>query len=109
MYLTVMYTADPAKVKELIVKALDSNPVILKNPVPIVRLHDFTDNGFQFLVRGFLSPDKVLEQNEIASEVRFAIVKILRDHGYDVGSPTRILRVMQEKSEPTNETPPDLT
>ena len=46
--------------KELMLDVLDKNINILKNPAPIVRLEDFMDNGFQFMVRGYLSPDKVL-------------------------------------------------
>jgi small-conductance mechanosensitive channel len=97
IFLTVPYTSDPALVKELILKVLDSNINVLKNPAPIVRLREFTDNGFQFLIRGFLSPDKVLDQFDIASDVRLELVRVLRAHGFDVASPTRILRMVSSK------------
>ncbi len=96
---TITYTADPYKVKELMFDVLTRNINVLKNPAPIVRLNDFSDNGFVFMVRGFLSPDKVSDQYEIASDVRLEIVRTLRAHGLDVGSPTRVLRLIQEKSE----------
>jgi small-conductance mechanosensitive channel len=94
--LTIPYSADAVRAKELILKVLYSNMNILKNPAPIVWLNEFTENGFQFLVRGFLSPDKVLDQFEIASDVRFEIVRILRAHNMEVASPTRVLRVVQQ-------------
>lgn len=94
--MTVIYAADPTFVKKLILDVLDKNSNILKNPAPIVRLNDFTDNGFVFLVRGFLSADKVLDQYDIASDVRLELVRTLRTHGLDVGSPTRVLKVVQE-------------
>ena len=84
---------DPSKVKEIILKVLTSNPHILKNPPPIVQLNDFTENGFLFLIRGFLSPDKVLEQWEISSEIRFELVKLMKKNGIEIAQPTRILRV----------------
>ena len=99
MLLTVTFSADPALVKQLILGVLNANQNILKNPAPVVRLNDFTDNGFQFMVRGFLSPDKVLEQHDIASDIRLEIVRVLRANGLDVGSPTRVLRLIQDKSE----------
>ena len=107
MFLTVTYTSDPLKVKELILEVLDKDNNVLKNPPPIVRLNNFADNGFQFMVRGFLSQDKVLKQFDVTSDIRLAIVVVLRSHGYDVGSPTRILKIMQEK--PASPSEPDKT
>ncbi len=106
IHLDVAYSTDPFKVKELLLDVLDRNVNLLKNPPPIVRLHSFTDNGFQFMVRGFLSPDKVHDQFDIASDVRLELVRTLRAHGMDIGSPTRVLRLVQEKSqEKSKETP----
>ena len=102
IFLTVPYMSDPTKVRELILKVLDSNINVLKNPAPIVRLRDFTDNGFQFLIRGFLSPDKVLDQFDIASDIRLELVRVLRTYGYDVASPTRILKVVSNNRSDTN-------
>ena len=96
IFLTISYSSDPSKVKALMHQILDGHPKLLKNPAPIVRLNDFGDNGFQFLIRGFLSPDKVLEQHDIASDVRLELVRVLRTNGFEVGSPTRVLRIVQE-------------
>lgn len=96
IFVTVPYTADPSQVKGLIHRVLDGNRNILKTPTPIVWLHDFTDNGFQFLVRGYLTADRVQEQWEIASMVRLEVVAMLRAYGIDVASPTRVLRVVQQ-------------
>ncbi|MBA2307386.1 mechanosensitive ion channel, partial [Candidatus Dependentiae bacterium] len=98
MYLTVMYSADPTYVKKLILSVLEENVNILKNPPPVVRLHDFVENGYQFMVRGYLSPDRVMEQFDIVSDVRLKLVETLRAHGFDMGSPTRLLRVIEDKS-----------
>lgn len=96
--LTVPYSTDPCKVKELILKVLYNNINVLKNPAPIVQLREFTDNGFQFMVRGFLSPDKVLDQFDIASDIRIEIVNSLRANKMKVASPTRIVRVINQKA-----------
>ena len=80
--LIVDYAADPSYVKNEIHKVLDAHPKLLKNPTPIVRLQDFADNGFQFLIRGFLSPDKINDQHDIASDVRLELVKMLRANDF---------------------------
>ena len=89
--LNVGYKEDPAKVKDLLLSAVDSHLKILKNPKPVIRLEDFTQDGFQFLVRGFLSSSYTMEQWEIASDVRLSIIKILRENGIDVAMPVRII------------------
>ena len=91
--LTVSYTKDPQLVKDILLGVLHDNYMILKSPAPIVWLHDFTENGYQFLVRGYLTADKVLEQWEISSQVRLELVKKLRENGIEIASPTRIIRV----------------
>lgn len=97
--MTVGYAADPAFVQKIIARALDSNTNVLKTPTPVIRLENFVDNGYQFLVRGFLPADKVLEQWDTASQVRFEIVRLLRENGIQVASPTRLIKVLPESQE----------
>jgi small-conductance mechanosensitive channel len=96
--LTVPYTCDPSIVKEIILKVLESNSNILKNPAPVVQLRDFVDNGYQFVIRGFMSSEKVLEQNEIASDVRLELVKRLRNQNIGIACPTRTIKVISPES-----------
>ncbi len=105
IFLIVPFHVDPSQVKELILKGLDNNINILKNPAPIVQLQNFVDNGFQFMIRAFLSPDKVLDQYDIASDVRLELVRVLRSHNIDVASPTRLVKLVStnlSNVEPSN-------
>jgi small-conductance mechanosensitive channel len=97
----VRYFEDPAKVRDLLLQAVQSTNNILNTPVPVIRLEEFTANGFTFLVRAFISSEKTLEQWDIASNVRFAIVKTLRDHGIDLSFPVQIV-YMKKDGEPRN-------
>ncbi len=98
MLVTVPYAADPENVRRIILNVLDMNTNVLKNPQPIVWLNNFVDNGYQFLVRGYLTADKVLEQWAIASEIRIEIVKRLRLEGLEVASPTRSIKIVSTDS-----------
>ncbi len=89
--ITVSYKEDPAKVKEVLFKVLDENPFVLKTPTPVVRLHNFDDTGFVFMVRGFLSSNYTLDQWDIASDVRLALVAKLRQHAIEIAIPTRVI------------------
>lgn len=89
--ITIPYKADPDQVKELLMRVLDESRVILKNPRPVVRLESFSELGFVFMVRGFLSSNHTLDMWDIASDVRLAIVRRLREHGIDIAYPVRIV------------------
>ncbi len=88
--ISVSYQEDPAKVRELLLSVLDVHPRILKNPKPIVRLNDFGDHGYRFLVRGFVSSAYTLDMWDIASEVRFTIVKTFQEYSIKIAVPVRV-------------------
>jgi small-conductance mechanosensitive channel len=96
--LTVPYGYEPDKIRAIFLKVLNDNSNILKTPPPIVWLHDFVDNGYQFLIRGYVTADKVHEQWEISSELRLDLIRALRNANIHVATPTRILRVVGEAS-----------
>lgn len=88
---TVTYTCDPVQVKEIIAKVLDEQINILKSPAPVIRLDEFTDDGFKFLVRGFITDKHILDRWDITSNVRFEILKALREHDIQLAVPTRYI------------------
>ncbi len=88
---TVPYTVDPVQVKSLVAQVLDQSLDILKSPRPIIRLHDFGEYGFVFKVRGFISDVNIPRKWDIASDIRFALVKSLTEHGIKIAIPTRII------------------
>lgn len=98
IFITVPYSADPLFVKSLIEKVLDANPDLLKSPKPIIRLENFGDNGYEFLLRGFLSSNKTLEIWDIASNVRFALVQALQKEGINIAIPTRVIIQEQQRT-----------
>jgi len=88
---TIPYSTDPLKVRAIVTEVLDGNPDLLKTPRPILRLEDFSENGYQFLIRGFISSNRTLDMWDIASDIRFALVQAFRAHDIAIAVPTRIL------------------
>lgn len=84
---TVSYDADSYLVRDLLFEVLEEQSVLLKNPKPVVRLTDFVGNGQQFMVRGYISGDRVLDKWDFESEIRLAIVKKLGEHNITVSVP----------------------
>lgn len=96
---TVPYDSDPVLVKQIALKVLDQHPNILKSPAPVIRLEDFAQDGFRFLVRGFITDKYILDRWDIASAVRFEIVRVLREHGIRIAVPTRYIINPSEQSQ----------
>jgi small-conductance mechanosensitive channel len=97
--ITVSYNADPVSVKKIIHQMLDENNTILKNPSPIVWLKDLTDNGFQFLIRGYIPSEKAMIMWDIQSAIRLEIVKTLQSNNIKIACPTRCVTVKKESCE----------
>jgi len=87
--LLIHFNQDPELVRQLLQDATEAHPKVLKNPRPIVRLDNFAQYGYQFMVRGFISDVYTLDQWDIASEVRLLIVKKLAEHHIAIAIPVR--------------------
>lgn len=94
---SVPFHTDPAEVKKVLYQAVLSNPDVLKVPEPIIRLDDFSDKGYTFMLRGYISSGNTLNQWVIASDVRILVVAALKAQGIEVAEP--VIRVSMQKSE----------
>ena len=86
----VDYKEDPQRVKEVLYKVVEDFTNVLKNPKPWVRLDNFDEYGYEFMVRGFISSVYTLEKWEIASNIRLAIVKAFEEHNIKL-APARLV------------------
>jgi small-conductance mechanosensitive channel len=89
--IVIAYKEDPSHVKDVLERILDSSPYILKNPKPIVRLEEFGVHGYEYIMRGYISSNYTLDQWEIASAIRLATIKSLREHAIDIAVPIRMV------------------
>jgi len=83
----IHFKEDPGIVKNLLMQAVSEHPQILRNPSPIIRLHEFDVRGYMFLVRGYLSSAYTLDQWDIASDIRILIVQKMRTHNIEFAVP----------------------
>jgi len=89
--ITVPYSANTKLVRDILQKVLNENLNILKSPAPVIRLNEFGESGYVFMVRGFLSSINVLNQWDIASDIRLEIVAQLRKAGVIMAPPVRLM------------------
>lgn len=91
IYITVGYEENPAIIKDLLFKVVEAHPKVLKNPKSIVRLHEFQEYGYQFMVRAYVSSNFTMEMHDIASDIRLSIAKTLRENNIYIAVPVRQL------------------
>ncbi len=84
---SVPFGVDPLAVKKLLHQTVLTNPDILKVPETIIRLDDFSDKGYNFMIRGYVSSGNTLNQWNIASDTRILIVAALRAEGIEIAEP----------------------
>jgi len=98
--LTVIYKSDPLHTKKVLLRVVESHPNVLKNPKPVIRLDEFSELGYVFLIRGFISSAYTLDQWDIASDIRFSVIKALREEGIEIAVPVRrIIDVHMNKAQ----------
>jgi len=85
--LFVYYKEDPAKVKAILHAAIDEHPNVLKNPRSIVRLMNFSEYGYEFMVRCFVSSAYTLEMWDLSSDVRLLISKAFKENSIEFAVP----------------------
>ncbi|MBD3231813.1 mechanosensitive ion channel [Candidatus Dependentiae bacterium] len=91
MKLLVSYQSDPEKVKKIISNILEKNPAILKVPSIVIRLDDFAGDGLLFFARAFVSSRRIRDQWDIASEIRFALLKQFAENNINIPYPQRVI------------------
>jgi len=91
--LVVAYKEDPVVVKDLLLKAVNQHPNVLRNPKALIRLEEFGEFGYIFLVRGFISSAYTLDMWDIASDVRIIIARLLNENGIEI---VEVMRIMTE-------------
>jgi small-conductance mechanosensitive channel len=90
----VDYAADPEKVREVIYGVLDKHEMILKSPMPVVRLEKFQSSGAIFLAKAFFSGRRVREIWNLMSDVRIAILKAFKQQGIKIPYPHRVVSLL---------------
>lgn len=89
--ISIAYDANPQTARELLLRVLSENGSVLKNPKPVVRLDNFNEYGYVFMVRGYINSNYTLDMWDIASEIRLTIVRVLKENNIKIAVPVRVV------------------
>ena len=87
----VSYSADPEKVKEILLSCARRHPKIVGYPEPFVTWMDFGASSLDFEIRAYLRD--ISDGLGVRTDLRFAIFKALAEEGIEIPFPQRDVHV----------------
>lgn len=87
----VSYSSDAEQVREILLKCADEHPSVMKVPAPVVYFMDFGASSLDFELRAHII--KVDSGLTVRSELRFAILKALREADIEIPFPQQDLHL----------------
>ncbi len=88
----VSYRSDPELAMQLLIRATEGHPRIIRDPAPVARLMAFGDSGVELELR-FWIPDPQAGVNNVRSDVNRAIWRLFREHGVVIPVAQREVRM----------------
>jgi potassium efflux system protein len=87
----VGYNSDPEKVRDILLDCAREHPLVMADPPPHAVFTDFGDSALVFELRCFVTD--VLQGTNVKSDLRFSILKRLREAGIEIPFPQRDINV----------------
>jgi len=87
----IAYGTDLEAATRVLLGVADASPKVLKTPPPEVRFEDFGDSALQFAL--FCWIEQAREDLKVASDLRFAVERALREAGIEIPFPQRDVHV----------------
>ena len=87
---SVAYDSDVEMVKNLLLEAALAQPRVLRTPAPAIQLASFGADGLDFVV-GYWIKDLENGQNNLKSDINFAILKKLQENNIEIPYPQRVV------------------
>ncbi|MEM9330504.1 MAG: mechanosensitive ion channel domain-containing protein [Pseudomonadota bacterium] len=92
----VGYGSDPEQVEEILLKCAEDHRMILGRPAPVVYFIDFGASSLDFQLRCYLSD--INYSLSVKSELRFRILKMLREANIEIPFPQRDLHIRSNQA-----------
>ncbi len=92
----VAYGSDPNKVRDILLKCVQTHSEISKSPEPFIRFNDFGDSSLDFQIFFWVANSFTVER--IKSDMRYMIFEEFNKNGIEIPFPQRDLHIIEKKS-----------
>ena len=93
----VAYGSPTREAERVIMKAIETHPMVLKNPPPTILFEEFGDSAFMFTGYFWMELISNRDNRIAASEIRHAITELLEKAGIVISFPQRDVHVDSSK------------
>jgi len=90
----VDYSSDVILVMDILVKAVNKHPKVLKTPKPFVRFTEFADSSLNFNI--LFWSDDIFRIENVKSEIRVEIFRLFKENNIQIPFPQRVLHMQKE-------------
>ena len=90
----VDYSSDIILVMDILVKAVNKHPKVLKTPKPFVRFTEFADSSLNFNI--LFWSDDIFRIENVKSEIRVEIFRLFKENNIQIPFPQRVLHMQKE-------------
>ncbi|GAA0636345.1 mechanosensitive ion channel [Sphingomonas ursincola] len=109
--LGVSYSSDMQLVQELLYRAVDEAPRVLKDPAPRIWMTEFADNSVNWEIRAWIA-DPEGGMGNIRGDVLMRVWTLFKEHGIEIPFPQRDLYIKEmpgmAKAAPEDAAPPHI-
>ncbi len=102
----VAYDSDPVKVREILLKCAEENPLVVRFPEPFVSWEGFGASSLDFDLRCFLSD--IGKGLQARTDLRYAIYKAFKENGIEFPYPQQDIHVRSWPQERQPAPPPEI-
>lgn len=92
-------SADPAQVKEIILKSAKDHALVLYHPEPFVVLRDFGKEGFIFDLKAYVGD--IMSGSTVASDIRLSVLAAFKENGISLPTVARDVPVSEPEKPKT--------
>ncbi len=96
MVFGISYSDDIVKVEKILMEILETNEMVLKNPIPVVRLHELGDSSVNFIVRPWV---RTADYWDVHWDVTRAVKMRFDEEGVSIPFPQQDVHLFEEKGE----------
>jgi potassium-dependent mechanosensitive channel len=96
----VSYASDLAAVRTALLEVASASPKLLADPAPEVRHQGFGDSSVNLALEGWIA--HAHEDDDIKSDLRFAITAKFAELGIEIPFPQREVRILEPAAKPTS-------
>jgi small-conductance mechanosensitive channel len=101
----VSFNSDPELVQKVMLEVMKEHSMVLRVPAPLVRFEGFEASALYFYCRCYVSARKVSDMWDLASDLRFSVVKRFKENNIVIPFPQTVVHFADKQKKKNQQGP----